>query len=355
VLVKPGFISVYQEGRDDGRVEDEDKILPPLKEGEIVALAAIHSNQHFTEPPPRYSEASLVKALEEFGIGRPSTYASIISTLQQRKYVEMDRKRFIPTDVGRIVNKFLTEHFTRYVDYDFTALLEDELDAVARGEKEWVPLMGSFWKPFKELIDNKEENVSRKDVTSEALDEACPKCGKPLLVRLGRRGRFVGCSGYPDCDYTRNLGESEESKQELEKVEGRTCPDCGSELVIRHGRYGKFIGCSNYPDCKHIEPLEKPTDTGVACPECGEGNLLKRKSRRGKIFYSCSRYPKCKYAVWNEPIKTPCPRCGWPILTVKTTKRRGTERVCPQKECSYAEQAPELAPDQENKEEAAVS
>ncbi|HET7307600.1 MAG TPA: type I DNA topoisomerase [Gammaproteobacteria bacterium] len=348
VLVKPGFIAVYQEGRDDSTDNDEDKLLPELAEGDTIALEAVRADQHFTEPPPRYSEASLVKALEEYGIGRPSTYASIIQTLQQREYVEMDRKRFIPTDVGRVVNKFLTEHFTQYVDYDFTARLEDELDEVARGEKDWVPLLDEFWSPFKSLVDEKEESVSRKDVTSEELDETCPKCGKPLSIRLGRRGRFIGCTGYPDCDYTRNLDESaDEAPTEPEKVEGRQCPDCDSDLIIRRGRYGKFIGCSNYPKCKHIEPLEKPKDTGIECPECHQGKLLQRKSRYGKIFYSCERYPKCKYAVWNQPIAEECPQCGWPILTVKTTKRRGTEKVCPQKECGYKTPAPELAPDEE--------
>ncbi|HET7922011.1 MAG TPA: type I DNA topoisomerase, partial [Gammaproteobacteria bacterium] len=206
VMVVPGFMAVYQEGRDDNAATDEDEEhrLPALKHGQSVTLKDIKSEQHFTEPPPRFSEASLVKALEEFGIGRPSTYASIISTLQQREYVEMDRKRFKPTDVGRVVSKFLTEHFTQYVDYDFTAKMEDELDAVSRGEKEWVPVMHEFWNPFKKLVDHKEEHVSRKDVTTEKMDEACPKCGKPLSIRLGRRGRFIGCTGYPDCDYTRN-------------------------------------------------------------------------------------------------------------------------------------------------------
>ncbi len=339
-IVDLGFIAVYQEGVDDAKVEDDEgTMLPPMQEGDSVDLLAIRGEQHFTEPPPRYSEASLVKALEEYGIGRPSTYASIISTLQQREYVEMDKKRFIPTDVGRIVNRFLTEHFEKYVDYDFTANLEDELDAVSRGEQEWVPLMDRFWAPFSQLVEEKEKSVTRKEVTSEELEEACPKCGKPLAIRLGKRGRFVGCTGYPECDYTRNLTDSgEEAPAAPEVVEGRTCPKCDSPLVIRAGRYGKFIGCSNYPKCKHIEPLEKPADTGVTCPECNKGVLLQRKSRYGKLFYSCSTYPTCKYAVWNEPINEPCPKCHWPILTLKTTKRRGTEKVCPQKECGYAVQ-----------------
>lgn len=342
VIVDPGFMAVYQESVDDPKdtakgSSDDERRLPALLVGEKVDVLSIEPEQHFTEPPPRYGEASLIKALEERGIGRPSTYASIISTLQQREYVELDKRRFKPTDVGRIVNKFLTEYFTQYVDYDFTAQLEDELDEVSRGEKDWVPLLRDFWTPFKALVDNTQENVERKDVTQEALDEACPKCGKPLSIRLGRRGRFIGCTTYPECDYTRNLNEEAGAETVPEVVEGRTCPKCNSALIMRMGRYGKFIGCSTYPECKHIEPLEKPADTGVDCPVCHKGTLLKRKSRYGKIFYSCGTYPDCTYAVWNEPVNEPCPKCQWPLLTIKTTKRRGTEKVCPQKECGHAE------------------
>ncbi len=339
VITNPGFIQVYQEGKDDTKPgDDAEKMLPPLVEGERLPLLEIRPEQHFTEPPPRYSEASLVKTLEEFGIGRPSTYASIISTLQSREYVELDKKRFQPTDVGRVVNKFLSNYFTQYVDYNFTAKLEDDLDSVARGEDAWVPLLEKFWQPFIEKVQETEKNVQRSDVTQEKIDEQCPKCEAPLSIRLGRNGRFIGCTKYPDCDYTRNLNEDAETaaKAAAEKV-GRNCPDCESELVFKQGRYGKFIGCSGYPKCKHIEPLEKPKETGVRCPKCDKGDLMQRKSRRGKIFYSCATYPKCDYATWNEPIAEPCPRCGWPVLTIKTTKRRGTEKVCPQQECSFAE------------------
>ena len=336
-IASPGFMQVYLEGKDDAKPGDDDeKMLPPLQQGENIALLKIRTEQHFTEPPPRYSEASLVKALEEFGIGRPSTYASIISTLQDREYVEMDKKRFIPTDVGRVVNRFLTNYFTQYVDYDFTARLEDELDAVSRGEEDWVPLLEKFWQPFKDRIDHTQENVQRSDVTQEKIDEACPKCGGQLAKRLGRNGVFIGCTNYPECDYTRNLDDKGEAAAEPEKV-GRDCPECGSELVFKQGRYGRFIGCSAYPKCRYIEPLEKPKDTGVTCPKCREGTLMQRKSRRGKVFYSCSTYPKCDYAVWNEPIAEPCPNCGWPVLTIKTTKRSGTQKVCPQQECSFVE------------------
>ncbi|WP_411726304.1 type I DNA topoisomerase [Methyloglobulus sp.] len=336
-IAKPGFMSVYLEGKDDTKEsDDKESFLPAMEEGRPVKLNDIVAGQHFTEPPPRYGEASLVKSLEEHGIGRPSTYASIISTLQNRDYVTLDNKRFYPTDVGRIVNKFLTEHFTKYVDYDFTANLEDELDAVSRGEQDWIPLMSKFWKPFSHLIHEKEEQVQRKDVTQEAIDEKCPLCNSPLSIRLGRNGRFIGCTNYPECSYTRNLNEDAAAATEPETVEGRVCPQCESSLVIKVGRYGKFIGCSAYPKCKHIEPLEKPLNTQVECPQCKKGSILKRKSRNDKVFYSCSEYPKCSYALWDAPIHENCPECHWPVLVVKETKNRGVEKTCPQKDCKYA-------------------
>ena len=334
-LVKPGFMAVYQEGTDEKKSDEEDEsLLPVMLKGEYVDLRGIRKEQHFTEPPPRYSEASLVKTLEAYGIGRPSTYASIISTLEQREYVTLDKRRFQPTDVGRVVNKFLSEHFRKYVDYDFTAKLEDELDAVSRGEREWRPLLKEFWTEFKHQVDDK-ENVDRPGI--ELMAEDCPKCGKKLSKRLGRNGYFIGCTAYPECDYTRNVDDEVGASNEPQIVEGRNCPKCESALVVKRGRYGKFIGCSNYPNCKHMEPLEKPADTAVQCPECKQATMLKRKSRYGKIFYSCARYPDCKYAVWNLPLPEACPKCAWPILTIKTTKRRGTEKVCPQKECGFAE------------------
>ncbi len=341
VVLVPGFMTVYQEDADDkkGEEDESDRLLPDMREGERITLKEIHKDQHFTEPPPRYSEASLVKTLEAFGIGRPSTYATIIQTLQQREYVVLDKRRFKPTDVGRVVNKFLAQHFERYVDYDFTARLEDDLDAVSRGEKEWVPLLRDFWSEFHRQVSDKED-AERPGV--EVLAETCPQCHKPLSKRLGRNGYFIGCTGYPECDYTRNLGEEADAPA-AEVIPDRVCPLCASPLVIKRGRYGRFIGCSNYPSCRHMEPLEKPSDTGVTCPECRQGTLLKRKSRYGKIFYSCARYPDCKYAVWNPPLAEPCPQCGHPILTVKTTKRRGTEKVCPQKECGYSIPCPECA------------
>ena len=335
VLTFPGFIAVYREDVEDVSDDDETARLPALEVGEDVPIDKLYGEQHFTQPPPRYTEASLVKTLEEYGIGRPSTYASIISTLIAREYVELDKKRFTPTDVGMIVAKFLTEHFDKYVDYDFTAQLEDQLDDISNGKVDWVPVLDDFWRGFKNRIEEK-QSVDRKEITHEALDEACPKCTKPLSIRLGKRGRFVGCSGYPECDYTRSLDGDAEPTAPV-TVEGRSCPKCESALVIKHGPYGKFIGCSAYPKCRFIEPLERPKDSGVTCPQCKEGSLIERKSRYGKLFYSCNTYPKCNYATWNPPINEPCPKCGWPILTLKTTKRRGEEKVCPQKECGYSE------------------
>lgn len=332
----PGFLAVYEESRDDTQDSDQQTVLlPTLMLDDKVTLSELSANQHFTEPPPRYSEASLVKALEEFDIGRPSTYAAIIYTLQQREYVVVENKRFFPTDVGRIVSRFLTDYFTRYVDYQFTAQLEDTLDAIARGEKEWVPVLDEFWKPFLQQIHDIDETVQRKDVTTELLEEACPKCSKPLAIRLGKRGRFIGCTAYPECDYTQDLSAQAGEKSEPDVVEGRVCPECTSPLHIKIGRYGRFIGCSSYPGCKFIEPLEKPSDTKVSCPKCHVASILQRKSRKGKIFYSCAGYPKCDYALWNEPVDKPCPQCAWPLLTIKETKRSGRQWVCPHEGCGY--------------------
>ena len=338
---KPGFLVLYEESVDT-RVEKE-RHLPRFEVQDRVDLIDIRADQHFTEPPPRYSEATLVKSLEEHGIGRPSTYASTLSTLQQRDYVSLEKRRFHPTDVGRVVSRFLTAHFNPYVDYHFTANLEDDLDAISRGEKDWIPVMDVFWKAFKAQVEEKNATVQRSDVTQEKLDELCPECGETLAIRLGRRGRFVGCTAFPECKYTRNLNADKE-QDEPQVVADRTCPKCSSALVIREGRYGKFLGCSNYPECAHIESLHKPTDTGHGCPVCQSGSLMRRQSRKGKPFYSCSTYPKCNYAVWNEPVEGPCPQCDWPLLTLKTTGRRGTEHVCPQR-CGYSEPVETTAPE----------
>lgn len=337
-LKSPGFTAVYTEGQDDTVSLDESKTpLPTLSVGDQLALTEVEPVQHFTEPPPRFTEASLVKALEEHGIGRPSTYASIILTLKNREYVTLDKKRFYPTDVGTIVSDFLSNHFTHYVSYEFTAELEDQLDAIARGEQDWVPVMSDFWAPFHKQVDHIEDTVSRKDVTQTPIDEACPECQKPLSIRLGRRGQFIGCTDYPTCTYTRNLdGDSEPEPTEQAPID-HACPQCAGELIHRSGRYGPFIGCSQYPKCKYIESSQPPKTLDVSCPNCKPGQLIEKKTRRGKPFFACDQYPKCKYALWNKPIAQACPTCKWPLTTVKTTKKSGTERLCPEEGCDFKE------------------
>lgn len=334
VIRFPGFMALYIEGTDNGDDENKEGLLPPLAEGEKLSHEQLTPEQHFTQPPPRFTEASLVKALEEYGIGRPSTYASIMNTLVTRKYVRLEKRTFFPEDTGRVVTKLLTEHFSQYVDYDFTAELEEELDAISRGELAWVPALKQFWDPFIALLRRKDQEVSKADVTTEKTDKTCPECGKELVIKLGRSGRFLACSGFPDCRHTQPLNSDGKDVEEPVFSEEK-CEKCGSQMLIKTGRYGKFLACSGYPKCKNIQPLEKPKTLDITCPECGEGEMQEKKSRYGKIFYSCNRYPKCKYALWNPPKAEPCPKCGWPLTEIKTTKRWGTVQRCPQESCDW--------------------
>ncbi len=329
----PGFMKLYTEGVDD-EAEEKEGVLPPLEEGDPLALTKLLPEQHFTQPPPRYTEATLVKTLEEYGIGRPSTYASIMNTLVERKYARLDKKRFVPEDVGMVVSDLLVNHFTRYVDYNFTATLEEELDQVSRGEKNWKPLIHEFWGPFFSLLKQKEGEISKADLTTEATNESCPDCGKPLVVKLGRFGKFYACSGYPECKYIRKLEKEGAEPQEPVYSEEK-CEKCGSPMLIKDGRYGKYLACSGYPGCKNIQPLVKPKGTGVTCPECREGELTEKKSRYGKMFYSCNRYPQCKFALWDPPVEKPCPKCGFPLLVKKVYKREGEFLKCPKEGCDY--------------------
>jgi DNA topoisomerase-1 len=331
----PGFMKLYIEDIDNAEEQDsqQEGTLPDLKQDQSLDCRELLPSQHFTQPPPRYTEASLVKTLEEHGIGRPSTYASIINTLVTRKYVRLEKRAFYTEDVGMVVNDLLVNHFNKYVDYDFTAQMEEDLDAISRGEREWQPVLKDFWEPFISLLKQKETQISKQDVTTEKTDRTCPECSKPLVIKLGRAGRFLACSGFPDCRYTEPLnGEREEPV-----MSDQTCDKCGAPMLIKQGRYGKFLACSAYPDCKNIQPLVKPKALGIACPKCGEGELMEKKSRYGKIFYSCNRYPKCKFALWDRPIEQPCPKCNFPLVVEKTTKRQGTFRKCPQEDCDWTE------------------
>jgi DNA topoisomerase-1 len=313
-LVFDGFIRIYKEGRDEGPDEDAESMLPELTAEQALRMLEVVPEQHFTQPPPRFSEASLVKTLEELGIGRPSTYASIISTIQERGYVRLQDKRFYPEDVGMVVTDKLIEHFPDVVDVNFTAHMEEELDEIAEGEIGWTQVLHEFNGPFERALEKAEHSFERFE---EELDEPCPLCpteGREpgqLQVKLGRYGKFVGCTNYPECRYIRNMDGSERPEPELLD---ETCPECGRQLQSRVGRYGPFVGCSGYPECKYIKK-DPPKSTGVTCPECRQGELVERRNRFGQSFYSCDRYPECMCAVSNPPLEdTPCPECGSVLL-----------------------------------------
>ncbi|MBN2644945.1 MAG: type I DNA topoisomerase [Desulfuromonadaceae bacterium] len=330
----PGFMKLYIEGTDDENVEEPEGMLPPLQEQEAVNCLELLPNQHFTQPPPRYTEASLVKTMEEYGIGRPSTYASIMNTLVTRRYVRLEKRTFFAEDIGFVVSNLLSNHFTQYVDYDFTAKFEEQLDAVSRGEKQWKPLLKEYWEPFMALLRQKDAEIAKGELTTEETDKQCPECGKPLVIKLGRSGKFLACSGFPDCRHTEPLEGAEKEEPE---VSDQKCDKCEAPMLVKMGRYGKFLACSAYPDCKNIQPLVKPKALGVACPDCDDGELMEKKSRYGKIFYSCNRYPKCKFALWDKPLEQPCPKCGFPLTVEKVTKRYGTVHKCVQEGCDWQE------------------
>ncbi|MFL5779659.1 MAG: type I DNA topoisomerase [Chloroflexota bacterium] len=300
-----GFSRVYTEGRDDGADDDEDGgRLPPLADGDVTSVDEVSPTQHFTEPPPRYTEATLIKALEEHGIGRPSTYAATISTITDRGYVEVLERRLHPTIVGGIVTDLLVEHFGDYVDLAFTARMEEELDEVARGERPWVPLLRAFYGPLKDRVDEKRRELRRRDFTTEATDEVCSE-GHPMVIRLGRNGRFLACSLYPEHKESRPLPGEEPPPM---PGAGEVCPQCGEgELVGRRGRFGAFLGCSRYPDCDYIKregpPPPEPLPFTVECPKNHDGNLVARRARRtGNVFWGCSNYPRCDYTTNHEPL-----------------------------------------------------
>ncbi|MCJ7710115.1 MAG: DNA topoisomerase, partial [Chloroflexi bacterium] len=297
-----GFARVYTEGRDDGQ-EEADRRLPPLKERDVTTVQSVTPAQHFTEPPPRYTEATLIKALEEHGIGRPSTYAATISTIMDRGYVRVEERRLRPEEIGEVVTDLLVAHFGEYVDLKFTARMEEELDEVARGEREWVPLLRAFFAPLKERVDEKRKELKRRDFTTEATDEVCSE-GHPMVIRLGRNGKFLACSTYPEHKETRPLPGEETPALE---GDGDPCPQCGEGvLTTRRGRFGAFVGCSRYPECNYIKkdgpppPDQLPFE--VVCPKNADGRLVARRARRtGNVFWGCSAYPKCDFTTNDEP------------------------------------------------------
>jgi DNA topoisomerase-1 len=396
-----GWMAVYNQetveaksegpGPDAVTADDEDgsSVLPPLREGDTLQLRELRPEQKFTQPPPRYSEATLVKALEENGIGRPSTYASIISVIQARDYVNKIEGRFKPTVLGRmLVDRLLSPAFDDILDVEYTRNLEEDLDKIEEGTSNYAKTLGSFYKKFekdlkrasKEMINLKEgvepdppvacdkcgkpmvikagkfglflacsgypecENTRELETPEpgadgEGLEEACENCGKPMAMKRGRFGQFLACTGYPECKTTRKIIATKQgiAAAKPDQIIDEKCPKCGSNLVIKQGRFGEFTACTNYPSCKFV----KQKSTGVLCPKDG-GDIVERTSRRGKVFYGCANYPDCDFTLWNKPVAEKCPECGAPFLVEKITKRHGRQLVCNNEDCSYVRQAEEL-------------
>jgi DNA topoisomerase-1 len=345
-----GFMKVYIEGRDerapqangeddDDEVQDLDGVLPDLQKGDALNLLSMDPRQHFTQPPPRFTQASLIKELDENGIGRPSTYAAIISNILDREYVSQNESRqLVPTDLGFLVTDLLVESFPDILNVEFTAGMEDQLDKIEDGKEKWTKTMKRFYTPFERDLKKAEKemrDVKRQEVPT---DIDCEKCGAKMVIKWGRNGEFLACPQYPECKTTKNFKRDEEGKIEVvvEEDVNETCELCGRPMLLRWGKFGRFLGCSGYPECKNIQPLEKPVDLGIKCPDCKEGNIKERKSRWGKVFYGCDKYPECKFATWDKPMPTPCPNCDSPILVEKVTKRAGHVHRCYKKECGYS-------------------
>ena len=338
VVKFPGFMAVYMEEKAEDQAPSEDEgeaVLPPLAEGDVLTLVKLDPKQHFTQPPPRFSEALLVKTLEEKGIGRPSTYAAIISTIQDRDYVQKIENKFRPTELGVLVNTLLVNHFPVIMDVAFTAKMEEELDKIEEGQMPWVDAVRDFYKPFNESLEKAQAEMKDFKAELTPTDITCEKCGKPMVIKWGRNGQFLACSGYPDCKNTKPFIRKENGEVEAapEETTDELCPKCGSPMVVKRGRFGKFLACSRYPDCSHTQGMS----TGVACPEDG-GKIVERRSRFGKMFYSCANYPACKYAIWYKPVLRACPQCAAPFLVEKYSKKTGPFIACLNKECGYKEE-----------------
>jgi DNA topoisomerase-1 len=375
-----GFLAVYEEGKDQKDEDDEElkHRLPAVTQGEILKFKSIEPEQHFTEPPPRFNEATLVKELEANGVGRPSTYAATLSTIQEREYVKKDGGKFKPTELGEIVTELLVENFDHIFDVKYTARMEEELDEIEDGKMDWRVAMAEFYEQLKEDLEHASRNMTDIKRMEKPTDITCDKCGKPMVIKWGRHGSFIACTGYPECSNTRELapeGAVEEGEEEYCENCGRPmvlkkgrfgqfyacsgypdckttkqlggvqkkadvpleeqCPTCGSHLVLKHGRFGEFTACSNYPTCKYV----KQQTVGVKCPNCSQGDIVARRSKRGKTFYGCNRYPECDFVSWAKPVDEKCPECGSPYLVEKWLKA-GPQLQCPNAECKYRRELP---------------
>jgi len=345
-----GFMTLYVESTDDGgpnnkaatgrprNGDSQEALLPELNSGDLLQIQEIIPKQHFTQPAPRYNEATLVKALEENGVGRPSTYASIISTIVEKEYVLLEQRKFYPTDLGTLVNGLLVEHFPTVMNVEFTALMETSLDKVEEGEVDWLELLKKFYGPFLESLDQAQQGM--KSIKQQAIptEIKCMLCNGTMMIRWGRRGEFLACENYPECKHSQNFTKGKDGTiipvepHEAEESE-EVCEKCGRPMVYKQGRFGKFLACSGYPDCRHI----RPQSTGVSCPEQGcTGEIVQKISKRGKVFYACSRYPECKFALWDKPVARKCPQCDNPYLLEKQRKNGAPRLQCPKKSCNYS-------------------
>ncbi|OGP80272.1 MAG: DNA topoisomerase I [Deltaproteobacteria bacterium RBG_16_66_15] len=354
----PGFLEVYQAAVPESRGGDangetadeengaagaegeraEENVLPPLVEGEVLALRELVGNQHFTQPPPRFSESSLIKELEEQGIGRPSTYASIVKTIRERGYVKTDEGKFLPTELGTIVTGLLEESFPKVMDIAFTARMEEELDQIEDGDRELVQAMRDFYQPFSEELER--AKIAMPTVKEELIATGipCSACGGEMVIRFGRAGRFLACRNYPACRNTADFRQTPEGKVEILPPEetGAACEKCGKPMIVRNWKGARYIACSGYPGCRN----SKPYPVGIACPECNAGEVVERSSRFGKIFYSCSRYPDCRFASWGRPIAQGCPVCGYPAMSERVRRDGSTQIVCLRKGCKGRAEEP---------------
>ncbi len=336
-----GFLTLYNDSEEDEK--ESDAKIPDLEKGDKVVCKKVNPKQHFTQPPPRYNEASLVKALEEYGIGRPSTYATIITVIQTRKYVEKKDKALKPTLLGRTVSKQLVEQFADIMDYKFTAGMEEKLDKIAEKEAVWVKVLQDFYTPFMEEVNSVMKTAERVTIETKIN---CPNCGKPMVLRTSKKGtQFLGCSGYPECKTAMSLNvmqemeaeqQGEENSEKPQEICEEKCEKCGSDMIFKIGPYGKYMECTN-PECKHRKPFRK--STGVTCPKCGKGTIVERKSKRGTVFFGCDKYPDCDFVLWNEPTGEKCPTCG--SLLVKKVLKKGTVIACSNIKCGFKKEATE--------------
>lgn len=338
VMKFPGFTIVYTEGKDEKDENGENgelgKLLPELNESEPLKLVELNTQQKFTQPPPRFSEASLVRELEEKGIGRPSTYAAILSTIQDREYARLELRKFYPTELGILVTELLIKSFPTVLDIAFTADMENKLDLIEEGKSKRTETLNDFYSPFAQELDKAKSEMRNVKREETPTDLVCEKCGAQMIIKWGRNGKFVACSNYPECKNTMNIKRDENGDLAKEETEysDHICEKCGKRMVFKYGRFGRFLGCEGYPECKSTMAIT----LGIKCPEkdC-PGSLTEKKTKKGRTFYGCSNYPKCTFASWDKPVAESCPNCGSPYLVEKYSKSKGVQKLCPNKECGY--------------------